>query len=309
MQTVSSLESMIGNTPLVRLERIEKTFGLKGKLYAKLESYNPTGSVKDRTAKGLLDDAEARGVLKKGGTVIEPTSGNTGIALALLCGLRGYKAVIVMPETMSIERRKLMLSYGAELVLTDGKKGMSGAIERANELLRERENSFLPDQFSNPAGARIHYETTGVELLNDLNGEISAFVAGVGTGGTFTGVAKRLKESLPNVKTIAIEPKTSAVLSGETSGAHGIQGIGAGFIPKVLDVRLIDEILQITDEESVRTAKLVLKTEGISAGISAGANLFGAIEIAKRAEYAGKNVVTVFPDNALKYLSTKLFEE
>lgn len=309
MQIVKSLESMIGNTPLVRLDRMEQKFGLKGKLYAKLESYNPTGSVKDRTAKGLLDDAEARGVLKKGGTVIEPTSGNTGIALAMLCALRGYKAVIVMPETMSIERRKLMLSYGAELVLTDGKKGMAGAIERANELLQERENSFIPDQFSNPAGAKIHYETTGVELLNDLNGEISAFVAGVGTGGTFTGVAKRLKESLPNVKTIAIEPKTSAVLSGEKSGAHGIQGISAGFIPKVLDESLIDEILQITDEASIQTAKLVLKTEGISAGISAGANLYGAIEIAKRAEYAGKNVVTVFPDNALKYLSTRLFEE
>lgn len=301
------MQTVIGNTPLIRLEKIEREFCLKGRLYAKLESYNPTGSIKDRTAKGLLDDAERRGVLKRGGTVIEPTSGNTGIALAMLCKLRGYKAVIVMPETMSEERRKLMLDHGAELVLTDGAKGMQGAIERANELLKTTENAFIPDQFSNPAGAQIHYETTGKELLKDLNGEISAFVAGVGTGGTFTGVTKRLKESIPSVKGIAVEPKTSAVLSGEQSGAHGIQGIGAGFIPKVLDRSLIDEVLKISDGESVETAKLVFALEGISAGISSGANLFGAIQIAKRAEYAGKNIVTVFPDDASKYRSTGLF--
>ncbi len=309
MKIYSSMQTLIGNTPLARLESLEKMFSLKGKLFAKIEGVNPTGSVKDRTAKGLLDDAEKRGILKKGGTVIEPTSGNTGIALAALCATRGYKAVIVMPETMSIERRKLMLSYGAELVLTDGKRGMQGAIERANELKAQTPNSFIPDQFSNPANAEVHYRTTGVEIYEDLDGDVAALVAGVGTGGTFTGAVKYLKEKNPEIKGVAIEPKTSAVLSGGKSGAHGLQGIGAGFIPKVLDLSLIDEIVTVSDEDAIKTAKTLAKKEGLSAGISSGAALFGGIEIAKREEFSGKNIVVILPDTGAKYLSTALFED
>ena len=309
MKIYSCIEDTIGKTPLVRLKNLEEKFSLKGKLFAKVEGGNPTGSVKDRTAKGLLDDAEKRGVLKKGGTVIEPTSGNTGIALAALCAVRGYKAIIVMPETMSIERRKLMRSYGAELVLTDGKRGMQGAIERANELKNQIPNSFIPDQFSNPANAEIHYLTTGAEIYGDLDGDVAAFVAGVGTGGTFTGAVKYLKEKNPKIKGVAIEPKTSAVLSGGKSGSHGLQGIGAGFIPKVLDLSLIDEIIQVSDGEAIESAKLLTKTEGISAGISSGAALFGALTIAKREEFSDKNVVVILPDSGAKYLSTALFED
>ena len=307
MKVFSSTENMIGNTPLVRLENIEKKYSLKGRLYAKLEGFNPTGSVKDRAAKGLLDDAEERGVLKKGGTVIEPTSGNTGIALAMLCALRGYKAIIVMPETMSVERRKLMLSYGAELVLTDGAKGMQGSIDKAIELQKSIPNSFIPDQFSNPANVMAHYKTTGAEIYDGLSGEVSAFVAGVGTGGTFTGTAKYLKERNPEIKAVAVEPKESAVLSGGKPGAHGIQGIGGGFVPKVLDMSLIDELFAVGTKESVETARMISKTEGISAGISSGAALFCAIELAKRAEFTDKNIVVVLPDTAAKYLSTELF--
>ena len=307
LKVFSSAESMIGNTPLVRLQNVEKKYLLKGRLYAKMEGYNPTGSVKDRAAKGLLDDAEERGVLKKGGTVIEPTSGNTGIALAMLCALRGYKAIIVMPETMSVERRKLMLSYGAELVLTDGAKGMQGAIDKAIELQKQIPNSFIPDQFSNPANAKAHYKTTGVEIYDALSGSVAAFVAGVGTGGTFTGTARYLKEQNPAIRAVAVEPKESAVISGGKPGPHGIQGIGGGFVPKVLDTSLIDEVYAVGTQESVETAKMIVKTEGISAGISSGAALFCAIELAKRPEFTDKNIVVVLPDTAAKYLSTELF--
>lgn len=309
MKIFSSVEELVGNTPLLRLKNVEKKYSLKGKLYAKLEGVNPTGSVKDRAAKELLLDAETRGLLLPGGTVIEPTSGNTGIALAALCSVKGYKAIIVMPETMSIERRKLMRSYGAELVLTDGKKGMQGAIEKAKELKNTIPNSFIPDQFSNKANANAHYKTTGVEIYEDLDGEVHAFAATVGTGGTFTGTAKYLKEKNPNVKAFAIEPSESAVLSGEKSGAHGIQGIGAGFVPKVLDTELIDEVLKVSTNESINLAKMLAEVEGVSAGISCGAALFGGIEVAKREEFFGKNVVVILPDGAWKYLSTPLFED
>ncbi|MBE5753365.1 MAG: cysteine synthase A [Clostridiales bacterium] len=309
MKVFNSMEELVGNTPLLRLKNIEKEYSLKARLFAKLEGVNPTGSVKDRTAKELIFDAEERGLLEKGGTVIEPTSGNTGIALAMLCKAKGYKAVIVMPETMSIERRKLMLSYGAELVLTDGDRGMQGAIEKAQELQKTIPNSFIPDQFSNPANWRAHYKTTGVEIYQDLDGDVSAFVASVGTGGTFTGTAKFLKEKNAFVKAFAVEPSESAVLSGEEKGAHGIQGIGAGFIPKVLDTQLIDEVIKVSTKQSVEYAKMLVKTEGVSAGISSGATVFGGIEVAKREEFAGKNVVVVLPDSAWKYLSTELFED
>ena len=303
------MEELVGNTPLLRLRNVEREYSLKARLFAKLEGVNPTGSVKDRAAKELILDAEERGLLKKGGTVIEPTSGNTGIALAMLCKAKGYKAIIVMPETMSIERRKLMLSYGAELVLTDGDKGMQGAIEKAQELQKTIPNSFIPDQFSNPANWRAHYKTTGVEIYQDLDGAVDAFVASVGTGGTFTGTAKFLKEKNAFTKAFAVEPSESAVLSGGEKGTHGIQGIGAGFIPKVLDMGLIDEVIKVSTKQSVECAKMLVKTEGVSAGISSGAAVFGGIEVAKREEFAGKNVVVVLPDSAWKYLSTELFED
>lgn len=309
MKVFNSMEELVGNTPLLRLRNVEREYSLKARLFAKLEGVNPTGSVKDRAAKELILDAEERGLLKKGGTVIEPTSGNTGIALAMLCKAKGYKAIIVMPETMSIERRKLMLSYGAELVLTDGDKGMQGAIEKAQELQKTIPNSFIPDQFSNPANWRAHYKTTGVEIYQDLDGAVDAFVASVGTGGTFTGTAKFLKEKNAFTKAFAVEPSESAVLSGGEKGTHGIQGIGAGFIPKVLDMGLIDEVIKVSTKQSVECAKMLVKTEGVSAGISSGAAVFGGIEVAKREEFAGKNVVVVLPDSAWKYLSTELFED
>ena len=309
MKVFNSMEELVGNTPLLRLKNVEKEYSLKARLFAKLEGVNPTGSVKDRAAKELILDAEERGLLKKGGTVIEPTSGNTGIALAMLCKAKGYKAIIVMPETMSIERRKLMLSYGAELVLTDGDKGMQGAIEKSQELQKTIPNSFIPDQFSNPANWRAHYKTTGVEIYQDLDGDVDAFVASVGTGGTFTGTAKFLKEKNAFTKAFAVEPSESAVLSGEEKGSHGIQGIGAGFIPKVLDTELIDEVIKVSTKQSVECAKMLVKTEGVSAGISSGAAVFGGMEVAKREEFAGKNVVVVLPDCAWKYLSTELFED
>lgn len=309
MKVYPNAQTLIGNTPLVRLTATERAFGLKGRLFAKLEFFNPTGSVKDRTAKGLIDDAENRGKLKKGGTVIEPTSGNTGIALAMLCAQRGYRAVIVMPETMSIERRRIMQSYGAQLVLTEGSKGMAGAIARARELESEIENSFIPDQFENPANAAVHYNTTGVEIYDALDGDVSAFVTGVGTGGTFTGIARYLKEKNPAVFAAAVEPSSSNVLSGGKAGKHAIQGIGAGFIPGVLDRRLIDEVITCTDADSIRLARFLAKEEGLSVGISSGASLFGGIALATRKELEGKNVVTLFPDGGAKYLSTELFED
>lgn len=301
--------SLIGNTPLVRLTAIEKELCLKGKIFAKVEGFNPTGSVKDRTAKGLIDDAVSSGKLKAGGTIIEPTSGNTGIGLAMICSQLGYNAIIVMPDSMSVERRRLMTSYGASLVLTPGKDGMGGAIKKAEELAREIPNSFIPNQFSNPANALAHYQTTAVEIYKALNGKIDAFVTGVGTGGTFTGIARYLKERIPSVYNAVVEPASSAVLSGLPAGGHAIQGIGAGFIPSVLDQSLIENVFTCPDCEAFKLAKLIIKREGISVGISSGASLYGAIMLAKMDEFKGKNIVTVFPDNSSKYMSTALFED
>ena len=303
------LESVgIGNTPLVRLEKIEKKFGLKAKLFAKVESLNAGGSIKDRVARAIIDDAEASGRLQKGGTVIEATSGNTGIGLALVCATRGYKAVIVMPETMSVERRKLIGAYGAQIVLTDGKKGMQGAVEKAEELLNATPNAIIAGQFENPANPKAHYQTTAPEIYGALDGKIDAFVAGVGTGGTITGVGRYLKERSKQTRVIAVEPASSPLLSKGVSGAHGIQGIGANFLPKTLDTAVYDEVIAVTDEEAYATARALCQSEGLFVGISSGAAVFGAIEIAKRAEYAGKTVVTVLPDSGDRYLSTPLFE-
>lgn len=303
------LESVgIGNTPLVRLEKIEKKFGLKAKLFAKVESLNAGGSIKDRVAKAIIDDAEASGRLQKGGTVIEATSGNTGIGLALVCATRGYKAVIVMPETMSVERRKLIGAYGAQIVLTDGKKGMQGAVEKAEELLNATPNAIIAGQFENPANPKAHYQTTAPEIYGALDGKIDAFVAGVGTGGTITGVGRYLKERSEKTRVIAVEPASSPLLSKGVAGAHGIQGIGANFLPKTLDTAVYDEVIAVTDEEAYATARALCQAEGLFVGISSGAAVFGAIEIAKRAEYAGKTVVTILPDSGDRYLSTPLVE-
>ena len=309
MKIYSSMETLIGNTPLVRLKNLEEKFSLKGRIFAKIEGVNPTGSVKDRTAKGLLDDAERRGALKKGGVVIEPTSGNTGIALAALCATRGYRAIIVMPETMSVERRQLMKAYGAELVLTEGAKGMKGAIAKAQELATEIPNSFIPSQFTNPANPKAHKENTGPEIYEDTDGKVDIFVAGVGTGGTVTGVGEYLKSKNPNVKVVAVEPATSAVLSTGVAGAHKIQGIGAGFVPEVLNTKIYDEIITVTNEDAFATGKLIGKSEGILVGISSGAATWAAIELAKREENAGKNIVVLLPDTGDRYLSTPLFAD
>ncbi len=302
-----SVEELIGNTPLVRLRAIESAFSLRARLYAKVESFNPGGSVKDRVAKSILDDAEERGLLQKGSIVVEPTSGNTGIGLAMLAAVRGYKAVIVMPDTMSKERIALMRAYGAEVVLTDGKKGMSGAIEYAENFVKERDGAFLAGQFINPANAAAH-EKTAKEIDEALLGEVDVFVAGVGTGGTLSGCAKYLKEKKSSVKVVAVEPATSPVLTTGKGGAHGIQGIGAGFVPKVLDRTLIDEIVTVTDDEALRMAREVCKREGLFVGISSGAALKAAIEVAKREDNADKSVVTIFPDTGSRYLSTALCE-
>lgn len=301
--SLSVAERTVGNTPLVRLQKIEETLGLSAELYAKLEWANPTGSSKDRAAAFMLAAAEREGLITKGGTVIEPTSGNTGIALAALCSAKGYKAVIVMPDSMSEERRRLMRIYGAELVLTDGKLGMRGAIEKAEELRRKIPNSFIPDQFSNPANAQAHYQTTGPEIYEQTGGRCEIFVAGVGTGGTFTGTVKYLKERIKTLKAVAVEPQNSAVLSGKKSGAHGLQGIGAGFIPSILDRELIDEISAVSDEEAIEGVRLLLKTEGLFVGISSGAALAAAVKLAQREENTGKKIVTVFPDSGVKYSS------
>ncbi len=304
----TSAQQLIGNTPLLRLEGLERKYGLGAKIFAKLEYLNPAGSVKDRVGKEMIDDAEKKGLLKKGSVIIEPTSGNTGIGIAAVAASRGYRVIIVMPETMSEERRKLMKAYGAELVLTDGAKGMSGAIEKANELASEMPNSFIPGQFTNPANWKAHLETTGPEIYNDTDGNVDIFVAGVGTGGTITGVGKYLKSRKKNVKIVAVEPQSSPVLSKGISGRHGIQGIGAGFVPEVLDKEVLDEILTVSDDDAVLTAREMGVTEGILAGISSGAALHAAIRLAEREENKGKNIVVVLPDSGSRYLSTKLYD-
>ena len=302
-------DELIGKTPLLELTHIEKEHGLKAKILAKLEYFNPAGSVKDRIAKAMIDDAEKSGKLTKGSVIIEPTSGNTGIGLSSVAAARGYKIIIVMPETMSVERRQLMKAYGAELVLTEGAKGMKGAIAKAKELAEEIPNSFIPSQFENPANPKIHFDTTGPEIYSDTDGKVDIFVAGVGTGGTVTGVGKYLKSKNPKIKVVAVEPSSSAVLSTGVAGSHKIQGIGAGFVPDVLDTSVYDEIITVTNEDAFATGKEIGKSEGVLVGISSGAALKAAIELAKREENAGKNIVVLFPDTGDRYLSTPLFNE
>ena len=305
----TSADQLIGHTPLLELTHIEKAHGLKAKILAKLEYFNPAGSVKDRIAKAMVDDAEAKGLLKPGSVIIEPTSGNTGIGLASVAAARGYRIIIVMPETMSVERRQLMKSYGAELVLTEGAKGMKGAIAKADELAKEIPGSFVAGQFVNPANPKAHYETTGPEIWADTDGQVDFFVAGVGTGGTITGTGKFLKEHKPDVKVVAVEPKTSAVLSTGVAGAHKIQGIGAGFVPDVLDTHVYDEIIPVDNDDAFAVGKEVGRREGVLVGISSGAALWAAIELAKRPENAGKNIVVLLPDTGDRYLSTPLFAD
>lgn len=300
-------DQLIGKTPLLELTNIEKKFGLKARILAKLEYFNPAGSVKDRVAKAMIDDAESRGLLKKNSVIIEPTSGNTGIGLASVAAARGYRIIIVMPETMSVERRQIMKAYGAELVLSDGTKGMKGAIDKADELAKEIPDSFIPGQFVNPANPKAHFEHTGPEIYDDTDGKVDYFVAGVGTGGTITGVGQYLKSKLDNVKIVAVEPATSAVLSTGVAGPHKIQGIGAGFVPKVLDTAVYDEIITVGNDDAFAAGKLVGKSEGVLVGISSGAALHAAIEVAKRPEAEGKTIVVLFPDTGDRYLSTPLF--
>ena len=299
---------LIGNTPLVELTHIEKKFGLKSRLLAKLEYFNPAGSVKDRIAKEMIEQAERDGKLKPGSTIIEPTSGNTGIGLAAIAAAKGYRIIIVLPETMSIERRNIIKAYGAELVLSDGTKGMKGAIAKAEELHKEIENSFIPEQFENPANPEAHRKTTGPEIWNDTDGEVDAFVAGVGTGGTITGTGEYLKSKKADVKIVAVEPETSAVLSTGKAGAHKIQGIGAGFVPNTLNTEVYDEIIAVSNEASFEYSKIIAKEEGVLVGISSGAALYAAIEVAKRPEFEGKTIVALLPDTGERYLSTTLFK-
>ena len=305
----TSADQLIGKTPLLELTNIEKKFGLKAKILAKLEYFNPAGSVKDRIAKAMIDDAEQKGLLREGSVIIEPTSGNTGIGLASVAAARGYRIIIVMPETMSVERRQLMKAYGAELVLTEGAKGMKGAIAKADELAKEIPNSFVPGQFVNPANPRAHFETTGPEIWEDTDGKVDYFVAGVGTGGTITGTGKFLKSKNPNVKVVAVEPKTSAVLSTGVAGPHKIQGIGAGFVPEVLDTKVYDEIIAVDNDDAFKTGKEFGRREGVLVGISSGAAIWAAIELAKRPENEGKTIVVLLPDTGDRYLSTPLFAD
>ena len=305
----TSADQLIGKTPLLELTHIEKKFGLKARVLAKLEYFNPAGSVKDRIAKAMIDDAEAKGLLKEGSVIIEPTSGNTGIGLASVAAARGYRIIIVMPETMSVERRQLMKAYGAELVLTEGAKGMKGAIAKADELAKEIPDSFVPGQFVNPANPKAHFETTGPEIWADTDGKVDCFVAGVGTGGTVTGVGQYLKSRNPAVKVVAVEPKSSAVLSTGVAGSHKIQGIGAGFVPDVLDTKVYDEIIPVDNDDAFKLGKEVGHSEGVLVGISSGAALWAAIELAKRPENEGKSIVVLLPDTGDRYLSTPLFAD
>lgn len=306
--TVKSITELIGKTPLLELCGIEKKYGLRATLLAKLEYFNPTGSVKDRPALEMIEQLEREGRIDADTLLLEPTSGNTGIGLAAVCAVKGYKLVLTMPETMSAERRKLLAAFGATIVLTDGKKGMRGAIEEAERLHREHKNSVICGQFVNPANPAAHYKTTGPELWSDAEGRLDAFVAGVGTGGTITGTAKYLKEQTPALRAVAVEPETSAVLSGKAAGPHGLQGIGAGFVPDILDRSLIDEVIPVSDAQAFETARALAKSDGVFAGITAGAAVYAAIRLAERAEYAGKRIAVLIPDTGMRYLSTALFE-
>lgn len=308
-QIYTSADQLIGKTPLLELTHLEKGFGLKARLLAKLEYFNPAGSVKDRAAKAMLDDAEASGRLKPGSVIIEPTSGNTGIGLAAVAAARGYRIIIVMPDTMSVERRQLMKAYGAELVLSDGTTGMSGAIAKADELAAQIPDSFIPGQFVNPANAKAHYESTGPEIFEDTDGEVDIFVAGVGTGGTITGVGEYLKSKKPDVKIVAVEPASSPVLSNGTAGAHKIQGIGAGFVPELLNTAVYDEVIPVQNEDAFAIGRLIGQQEGVLVGISSGAAVSAAIELAKRPENEGKTIVVLLPDTGDRYLSTPLFAD
>nr|MBR0256996.1 cysteine synthase A [Synergistaceae bacterium] len=305
----TSIDQLIGHTPLLELVRVQNHFGLGAKILAKLEYFNPAGSVKDRIAKSMIDDAEASGQLKPGSVIIEPTSGNTGIGLSSVAASRGYKVIIVMPETMSVERRKLMKAYGAELVLTEGKKGMRGAIEKASEIAANTPGSFIAGQFVNPSNPKIHRETTGPEIWQDTSGHVDIFIAGVGTGGTLTGTGEYLRSMNPGVKIIAVEPSGSPVLSAGRSGSHKIQGIGAGFVPEVLNTKIYDQIITVNDDDAINTAKLTGKLEGFLVGISSGAALYAAIETAKKPDNAGKNIAVILPDTGERYLSTALFDD
>ena len=309
MKVAKKITDLVGNTPLLELVNISTEDKLDAKVYAKLELFNPAGSVKDRVAKAMIDDAEAKGLLKEGSVIIEPTSGNTGIGLAAVAAARGYRLIIAMPETMSVERRNLMKAYGAELVLTDGAKGMSGAIAKAKELAAEIPGSFIPSQFTNPANPAAHEATTGVEIWNDTDGTVDIFVAGVGTGGTVTGVGRYLKSKNPNVRVVAVEPKGSPVLSEGVSGPHKIQGIGAGFVPETLDTKIYDEVITVENEAAFETGRRIARTEGVLVGISSGAAVWAALQLAKRPENKGKTIVALLPDTGERYLSTAMFAE
>lgn len=307
MRVYNNITELIGNTPLLRLNVVEKALGLEAKIYAKVESFNPAGSAKDRVGLAMIKDAEEKGLLKPGATIIEPTSGNTGIGLAAAAASRGYKVILTMPDTMSVERRNLLKAYGAEVVLTEGAKGMAGSIEKANELAASIEGSFIPGQFDNQANAKIHYETTGPEIFRDLDGNVDFFVAGVGTGGTITGTGRYLKENIEGVKVVAVEPARSPLLSEGKAGPHGLQGIGANFVPSILDTKVYDEIITVTDEDAYDKGRMVASGEGFLVGITAGAALHAAIQLASRPENKGKTIVALFPDTGDRYLSTPMF--